>query len=190
VPIVESSPTWAQEMAEHAQGEGGMDISRWYVVHCEAQRDRQVATLTQSGGLESYAPRIPKTRKRNGDKALFPGYVFVRMSLSGGAWGSMRRLPGVRSLVEIGGGPCPVDDTVVEAIRRWVASRPVPSSSPRVGERVTVRSGAFAQLEGIVCETLSGTARVAVLMDMMRRQVRVVLPLDSVEVRDSIEVAA
>jgi transcription antitermination factor NusG len=62
-----------------------MKRSMWYVVHCEAQRDRQVERLVAHAGMETFAPRIPKTRQRNGDKALFPGYVFVRLDLDTGS---------------------------------------------------------------------------------------------------------
>jgi hypothetical protein len=44
----------------------------WYAIHCEAQRDRQVERLLAHAGMETFAARVPTTRKRNGDKALFP----------------------------------------------------------------------------------------------------------------------
>jgi transcriptional antiterminator RfaH len=121
----------------------------WYLIHCEAQRDQQVERLVAHAGMETFAARIPKTRKRNGDKALFPGYVFVRLDPHAGSWSMIRYLPGVRSLVEIGGGPCPVADEIVEAIRE----------------------------------------RVAILLDIMWRQVRVEPSVDSVRlirVRDQL----
>jgi transcription elongation factor/antiterminator RfaH len=180
-------------MAEHAQRWGGTEIvgrTHWYVLHCEPQRDLPVDRLVGNVGFETYAPRIPKTRKRNGDKPLFPGYVFVRLALTGGSWNAIRTLPGVRCLVEIGGGPCPVDDGIVEGIRQWVASRTPESPFPHPGDRVTITSGVFAHLDGVVCESLSSAERVAVLIDMMQRQVRVEIPVDSVELQPYTEVAA
>lgn len=81
----------------------------------------------------------------------------------------------------MGGGPCPVDDRIVEAIRTRVEgwwSEP-PQLAP--GDRVRVTAGTFADLEGIFCESLSGDQRVAILLDMMRREIRVELSMDDVE---------
>lgn len=152
----------------------------WYVVHCEAHHDRQVGALIAGAGCEVFAPRLPKTRRRNGDKPLFPGYLFVRLDLDSGVWGMMRHLPGVRGLVEMGGMACQVDDGIVETIRRRVDLYRPDEIGLRTGDRVIVANGSFADLEGVVCETLSGDQRVAILIDMMRRQVRVELDVDEV----------
>lgn len=152
----------------------------WYVVHCEAHHDRQVGKLIASTVPEVFAPRLPKTRRRNGEKPLFPGYLFVRLDLASGIWGTLRYLPGVHRLIEMGGAPCPLDGGIVETIRRRVAEYTRAEIGFRPGDRVTVANGSFADLEGIVCETLSSDQRVAILIDMMRRQVRVELGADEI----------
>lgn len=162
----------------------------WYVIHCKASHDWQVERLVDSAGVEVFAPRILKTRRRNGDKPLFPGYVFARLDLQADTWSALRRLPGVRSLVEIGGGPCPVDDGVVAAIQRWVNDRAATGVQLVPGQRVSIKSGAFRDLEGIFCETLSGEERIAILIGLMRQQVRVELDLDCIAYSDRIEAVA
>lgn len=157
------------------QGRKHATTDHWYVIHCEAQHDRQVQRLLQERGVNVFAPRILRTRKRNGDKALFPGYVFVRLDLGTGVWGVMRYLPGIRKLVEVGGEACPVDETVIVAIRRRVEHWMLPVEQLKPGDRVAVTSGIFADLEGVFTEALSGDERVAILLDIMRRQVRVEL---------------
>lgn len=155
--------------------------SPWYAVHCDPRRDRQVQQLLAQHGLEPFAPRIPKTRRRNGDKPLFPGYVFARMDLDTGIWGNLRFMPGIRALVSAGGVACPVDDGIVETIRRRIALWGDPTARLRPGDRVHVIGGHFEHLEGLFSETLTGQERVAVLLDMMGRQVRVEILLDDVE---------
>jgi transcriptional antiterminator RfaH len=154
---------------------------RWYVVHCLPQQDRQVERHIMLHGTDTFAPRICKTRKRNGNKPLFPGYVFVRLVLKSGTWADLKYMPGVRSLIEVGGEPCPVDDAIVEEIRRRAAlySPAEPAFSP--GDRITVSSGPFAYLDGIFSESLTGDERIAVLIDMMHRQVRVELEANRVK---------
>jgi len=153
----------------------------WYVIHCEANHDRQVQHVVNLNGLEVYAPRIPATRKRNGDKPLFPGYVFVRLDLSAGDWGRTRYLPGVRALVQFGAEPAPVDEGIVDAIRRRIDAYEPNVVRLNPGDRVRVLNGSFADLEGLFCEALTSDQRVAVLIDMMRRQVRVELDVFDVE---------
>lgn len=154
----------------------------WYVVACEPHRDRQVERVLGGQTLEVFAPRLPRTRTRNGDKPLFPGYLFVRMNRDAGAWARLRYLPGVRTLVTMGGEPCPVDGSLVEAIRRRVAVLAPPDRKPLPGDQVRIIGGSFADLEGLLCESLRGEERVAVLIGMMRRQVRVELPIGDVEI--------
>jgi transcriptional antiterminator RfaH len=153
----------------------------WYAIHCEPNKDRQVERLLAHEAIEHFAPRIPATRRRNGEKALFPGYVFARLDLAGGAWGTLRFRPGIRRLVDVGGGPCPIDDGIMAVIRARTERLRPNIWRPRVGDRVRVIGGSFADLEGIFCEALSGDQRVAVLMDMMRREVRIELPLETLE---------
>jgi transcriptional antiterminator RfaH len=162
------------------EGHGSLTLE-WYVLHCKPQRDRQVERLVAHAGLETFAPRIPKTRWHNGDKLLFPGYVFVRLDLTTTDWQRIRYLPGVRSLVEIGGGPCPVDDGIIAAIRERIASKAFHGPRLHPGDRVRITRGAFAELEGIFSESLSGEERVAILLDIMQRQVRVELAADSIQ---------
>jgi transcription antitermination factor NusG len=96
----------------------------------------------------------------------------------------------VRSLVELGGGPCPVADEIVEALRERVAGYTMSRPRLQVGDRVAVASGVFDDLEGVFCELLSGAERVAILLDIMRRQVRVELSVDDIQPGQGSEIAA
>lgn len=157
-------------------------LSLWYVIHCEPRLDLMVERVFTDGSVEAFAPRIPRARRRDGDKPLFPGYLFARMDLDTGVWGRMRFMPGVRALVEMGGMPCPVDEGIVAAIRRRVAGWSAASTPVfHEGERVRVVGGSFEHLEGLFSESLSGEERAAVLLDMMERQVRVELHIDHLE---------
>jgi transcriptional antiterminator RfaH len=164
-----------QQPAGRRKEEALSTQSRWYVVHCEPHRDRQVEHVMAVRGVEAYSPHIARTRRHNGKKPLFPGYVFARLALDTGVWSALRFSPGIKSLIEIGGGPCPVGDEIVDEVRRRAEAYVPPAPDPSAGDRVVVKGGALEGLEGVFNETLSGEERVAVLIDMMHRQVRVEL---------------
>jgi hypothetical protein len=46
---------------------------RWYLIRCVARGERWVEAQARAAGYEAYAPRVPKTRRRDGSKALLPG---------------------------------------------------------------------------------------------------------------------
>lgn len=148
----------------------------WYVVHCNAHADGQVERLMQSFGLEAYSPQIPRTRRWNGHKPLFPGYIFVRLDPSGPVWSRLRSMPGVRSLVGVGDVPTPVSDEIVTVIRDRTAGLSQRVRRLQPGDAVAVVRGPLSDLEGVFCESLSGEERVVILLDVMQRQTRVALP--------------
>lgn len=153
----------------------------WYVLQCAARHDQQVEQLVRLHGVESFAPRIAKTRACSGNKALFPGYVFVHLDPRGTPWQTVRSLPGVHSLVQIGGGPCPVADEIVAGIRYLAATYLPGPGHLQVGDPVRIHSGAFAAAQGIFTESLRGDVRAAIMTAMMHREVRVELDADTIE---------
>lgn len=154
------------------------ELPQWYLMSCDPRRDEQVCALVAIAGFETYTPRIPKTRRRNGDKPLFPGYVFTRLDLGCDDWTKVMYLPGVRRLVTVGGAPSVVDEEIVDAIRARIARGAFVPPKLNPGDRIRVVSGAFEHLEGVFCEELTGAERVSILLDMMNRQVRVEVPAD------------
>ena len=52
------------------QGKRAMVMPGWYVIHRDARRDVQTERLVAREGIETFNPRIPKTRRRNGEKPL------------------------------------------------------------------------------------------------------------------------
>ena len=82
---------------------------------------------------------------------LIPGYVFVRIALNSRLKLRTVETSGVHSFVQFG-GVCPsIPDDHIEYLRRLSESEVNASSVPGVfcrGQRVRVRSGALAGLEG------------------------------------------
>lgn len=130
--------------------------SPWQVLHVRSNYEKRVAQHLAARAVEHYLPlyqeRVKWTdRSVVTERALFPGYVFARFLRH--ARTAVISVPGVvRSLGDEEGSR--VSGAELERIRAGLASglllRPHPHVS--VGQKVRVRSGIFAGVEGLVTE--------------------------------------
>ena len=154
---------------------------RWYVVRTKLIKETVVEKRIEDLGLEVFLPWL-LSRRRVGTRfqwvltPLFPGYLFCRldMVLSGKA---ARYAPGVRDFVKFGSRIAEVGEDVIQAIRDRCPGggaeiRPRPYRS---GEAVMIKEGPFAGLEAVFERDMAGSERVAVLLELLGRQTRLVL---------------
>lgn len=93
----------------------------WYVVQSQPRKERFVRERIADLGREVFLPLI--TERRLGHPRaivgpLFPSYVFARLSESEGDLPRVRWAQGVCRVLGDGDHPRPVDDLLVETIRR------------------------------------------------------------------------
>lgn len=155
---------------------------RWYVVqtqpHCEA---KAVWHLGRQG-FETYLPRYEK-RRRHARRIetvaapLFPRYLFVSIDRAVQRWRSIQSTIGVSRLVCNGEDPAPIADGVIDGLRHrhdeggFVRLERRPRFAP--GDQVRVVDGVFASCLGLF-DGVSDGERVAVLLDLLGRKIRVV----------------
>lgn len=162
--------------------------ARWYVVQTQVNGEAKAAEHLRRQGYEVYLPRYLKRRRhaRKVDFAarpLFPRYMFVAIDVATQRWRSIHSTFGVSRLVTNGDEPAAVPEGVIRALQSredvngFVQLEAAPSFAP--GDKVRVLAGTFADTAGL----FSGMAdhdRVAILLEMLGRQVRVVLGADMV----------
>ncbi len=160
--------------------------ARWYVIHCysgmETKVKRNLETRIETMGVsdrvfEVVVPMEETIELRDGvrrrvPQRIFPGYILVHMILEREngeideqVWQAVRHTPGVTGFVGLGNRPTPLSEEEVEAImKRIEAEEPQLKVDFRVGERVRIVSGPFADFTGRVVELYpdKGKARVAV----------------------------
>ena len=154
---------------------------RWYVVRTKLRKETVVEKRIADLGLEVFLPWL-RSRRRVGTRyqwvvsPLFPGYIFCRLDLflSGKA---VRYAPGVKDFVKFGSRIAEVGEDVVKEIRdrcpQGVAEiKPRPY---RLGEPVMIREGPFAGLEAVFEREMVGSERIAILLELLGRQTRLVL---------------
>lgn len=163
-------------------------ISRfnWYAVQTQSRAEMKASTHLARQGFDVYLPRFQKKRRhaRRTDEVpapLFPGYLFVAIHMAMQRWRCINSTVGVGRLVCNGETPAIVDDAIIVALKGRHDERGfIKLDKPRfaAGEKVMVIDGVFSESRGI-CEEMSDRQRVAVLLDLLGRKVRVEMGVDS-----------
>jgi transcription antitermination factor NusG len=159
--------------------------SRWFAVRTASGREKSVATQLQAKGLEEFLP-VYRTRRRYSDRTkelelpLFPGYIFCRFDFNNRL--PVLIVPGVQMIVGFGKIPTPVPDDEIAALKRVVASG---AAHPHdqyltVGERVRVKEGSLAGVEGILVD-VKNSWRIVLSVELLQRSVSVELDRAAIE---------
>lgn len=157
--------------------------ARWYVVQTHGHAEAKAVTHLARQGFTAYLPRYLK-RRRHARRIetvaapLFPRYLFVAVDTMCQRWRSIHSTIGVSRLVCNGDDPVPVADDVIEALRASEDERGFVTLRQRprfaFGEKVRVLDGVFADCLGLF-DGMKDSDRVAVLLDLLGRKVRLVL---------------
>jgi transcriptional antiterminator RfaH len=160
----------------------------WYVVQTHVHTESKAAAHLLRQGYSIYLPRYLKRRRhaRRVDTVaapLFPRYLFVAIDRMTQRWRSIQSTVGVTRLVCNGDAPAMVAHAVVDELRGREDERGFirldlrPRFAP--GDKVRVVDGVFGACFGLF-EGMADRERVAILLDLLGRKVRVVLDGDSV----------
>lgn len=160
--------------------------NRWYVVQSQPNAESKAVVHLERQGFSTYLPRYLKRRRHarrveHVPAPLFPRYLFVSIDMSAQRWRSIFSTVGVSRLVCNGETPTPIADEVINALKRredeigLVRLRP----SFHAGDTVRVLDGVFADHLGLY-EGMKDSDRVAILLDLLGRKVRVTVDVDAV----------
>ena len=158
----------------------------WLVVNAQPNREQTALAHLSRQGFEPYCPMLSK-RIRHARKTetvlrpLFPGYLFVAHAGRGQQWRPILSTIGVRTLVRHGDAPCLLDAAVIAAVRARETGNAIAAEPARfqIGQSVTITDG---PLEGLIAEvaSLDDRERVVVLLDLLKRSVRVTIDASNV----------
>lgn len=163
--------------------EGGLF---WYTIQTKPRKEKVVENRLTDLHLEVFLPWL-RCRRRVASRfdwvlsPLFPGYLFCRLDLltSGKA---VRYAPGVKDFVKFGSRFAQVGDDVIENLKarcpHGVAE--IKPKRYRRGEPVRITEGPFSGLEAVFEREMKDSERVAILLEFLGRQTRMVLPLEMI----------
>jgi transcriptional antiterminator RfaH len=162
--------------------------ARWYVVQTHVHAEAKAATHLLRQGYAIYLPRYLK-RRRHARRVemiatpMFPRYLFVAIDRMTQRWRSIQSTVGVAHLVRNGDEPASVPERIVEELRSREDERGLIRLDHRprfiLGDKIRVVDGVFSACSGLF-EGMADRERVAILLDLLGRKVRVVLDGESV----------
>jgi transcription antitermination factor NusG len=157
----------------------------WFAVYTTCRHEKRVARHLQERQIEHFLPIYRAEHKwKDGTQAtvdlpLFPGYVFVRIDLHHRV--SVLEVPGVVSILGTESRPTPLPEFEVEILRAGLRPNSAePHPLLTVGQRVRIRAGALAGVEGIVIRKKSGI-RVVLTLSLLMQSIAIEVDGDGVE---------
>jgi transcriptional antiterminator NusG len=163
---------------------------RWYAIHAHSGQESNVKELLISqaalDGLSNLivnilVPMEQVAEMRSGEKKVskrkfFPGYVLVQLpehpEQYAELWHLIKDTPGVSGFIGSKNYPVPLEDSEVNAIvevMRGERERPKPSVSFKVGERIKIIDGPFANFLGKIDEINVERGTMKVLVEIFER---------------------
>ena len=167
-----------------------MSGRRWYVVHTQPNGEGRADLNLRRQGFATYLPRYARRRRhaRRQEvvrRPLFPRYLFVALDLARDRWRAVHSTFGVNRLVLAGEEPLAIPDGIIDAIRaredgEGLVALGLPAGVGP-GSRVRLVDGIFADAKGVL-ERIADDRRVAILLELLGREVRVFVSPASVGV--------
>lgn len=160
----------------------------WYVVNTYAGHENRVKdnlekrmkTMNLENNLfqivvaEETQIEVKNEKSKEVVRNIFPGYLFVEMIMTDEAWYVVRNTQGVTGFIGSSGGgakPFPVDQHEMEKILQRIGqSDKKVEVQFKVGDRVKIMSGPFANMEGVVDSMNDSTQVATVLIILFGRE--------------------
>jgi transcriptional antiterminator RfaH len=161
-------------------------IPHWYAVFTKPRSEAQATEQLQNQQYVGFFPKIRVLKRRAGqvktlEEAMFPRYVFVRLTPGADNFAPIRSTRGVIDLVRFGGRPAYLPDDFIENLQRCCTDGAIDFTDDGLspGEQIEVAHGPFEGAIGSLAK-IKAEDRVIVLLNVMGRQTQVDLPRDSV----------
>jgi transcriptional antiterminator RfaH len=158
---------------------------KWYCIYTKAgQEDAVSKKLSELPGLQVFNPKMKRkkysrSRLVEAVEELFPCYIFAQFELVNYLH-MIRYTRGVRRFVgDRNGLPYLVDESIIACIQAQMSNGFVQLQSPQFspGEQVMVTQGPLGGLTGIFVEELKPRERVIILLNTIRYQAKVEVPI-------------
>jgi transcriptional antiterminator RfaH len=159
----------------------------WYVIKTKPKQEDLAAATLSRAGLEILNPKIKQLEKIFGsrtwvERPLFPCYIFSLFDVRA-SYRRVRYASGVQQVVSFGQGPIPVDEKIISVISRRLDSKGCFEVERFLneGDVVEIMEGPLEGFVGVLDHQVGAGERVAVLLNTVSFQPRVLIESDQVQ---------
>ena len=160
---------------------------RWYVVHTYSGYENKVKIsiekIVENRGLGHliYDVKIPlettvvtneKGEQKEVESKIMPTYVLIHMVMNDESWHAVRTVTGVTGFVGPGSRPVPLTEAELKKLR---ITDTVADSAFKVGDKISVVSGAFAGYNGVLQEISEDQKQLTLLVATERRDISIMI---------------
>ena len=151
----------------------------WLVLATHPNREAQAIENLARQKFQVYCPVVLRhirhaRRTYDAHRPLFPGYVFVEQPGLPQRWRPLLGTFGVRTVLMNGETPATLPKGFIEGLKAREVDGVIgkPEAPFQIGQRVTIKGGAFDGLIGQII-AMKENDRVLLLLDLLSRQTRV-----------------
>ena len=168
----------------------------WYVIHTYPGEEEAVARnlrqRVENLGMEDkifniIVPKEKKIKIKNGkrkviEERIYPGYIFVEMTVTDASWYVVRNTPRVTGFIGAGTTPIPVSTKEIDILKnRMGVESPEYKVDVVPGSLVKITDGPFKDFEGKISEIDKERGKLKVLVNIFGRDTPV--EVDSLQIK-------
>ena len=169
---------------------------RWYIVHTYSGYENKVKSNLEKRieymnmGDKIFRVEVPQKtvtqikggRRQEREEKIFPGYVLVEMIMDEDSWYVVRHTAGVTKFVGSAKKPIPAKDSEIKKIiHRSTAQTQKIEMDVKVGEKVRITSGPFAEFVGDITEVYPDKAKLRAMVSIFGRETPVELEYKQIQ---------
>ena len=151
----------------------------WYLLYCKAKEEHKAVMHLANQDIDAFYPKVMVTKVLRGkrqtvEEPLFPNYVFAQLDHGKHNFTSVRSTRGVIGFVKQGKDYQKVSSSLINVFRELQSVAQVDSKLPKTGDKVTVHSANYNNIQAIYQEP-KGEQRAMLLIELINKPVLVEL---------------
>jgi len=169
---------------------------RWYIVHTysgyenkvKGNLEKRIEYMNMSHKIfrvevpQKTVTQIKGGKKQEKDEKIFPGYVLVEMIMDEDSWYVVRHTAGVTKFVGSAKRPIPAKDSEIKKIiNRAGAQTQKIELDVKVGDKVRIVSGPFAEFFGDITEVYPDKSKLRASVSIFGRETPVELEYKQIQ---------
>ena len=169
---------------------------RWYIVHTysgyenkvKGNLEKRIEYMNMSDKIfrvevpQKTVTQIKGGKKQEKDEKIFPGYVLVEMIMDEDSWYVVRHTAGVTKFVGSAKRPIPAKDSEIKKIINRAGSQTQKIElDVKVGDKVRITSGPFAEFIGDITEVYPDKSKLRATVSIFGRETPVELEYKQIQ---------